>query len=74
LNNAVTGQSPVLPLSPFALASMKLSLSFFSVDTIVFTEYKSDYTFKGHYASDSETLSGEKVSSLDICKSEKLGL
>lgn len=56
------------------LASMELSLSFFSVDTIVFTEYKSDYTFKGHYASDNETLSGEKVSSLDTCKSEKLGL
>ena len=56
------------------LASMKLSLSFFSVDTIVFTEYKSDDTFKGYYASDNETLSGEKVSSLDICKSEKLGL
>jgi hypothetical protein len=32
------------------------------------------HPFKGHYASDNETLSGEKVSSLDICKSEKLGL
>lgn len=56
------------------LASMELSLSFFSVDTIVFTEYKSNYTFKGNYASDNETLSGIKMSSLDTCKSETLGL
>ena len=56
------------------LASLKLSLSFFSVDTIVITDYKDNNTFKGYYSSDNETLQGEIVDSLTICKSEKLGL
>lgn len=55
-------------------ASMKLSLGFFTADTIRFTEYKSDSTFKGKYTSDGETLSGVKMSSVTLCKSERLGL
>ncbi len=56
------------------LASLKLSLSFFSVDTIVITDYKDDNTFTGYYASDNETLQGEIVDNLATCKSGKLGL
>ena len=55
-------------------ASMKLTLGFFTADTIRFTEYKSDSTFQGYYTSDNETLSGIKMSSVELCKSEKLGL
>ena len=55
-------------------ASMKLSLGFFTADTIYFTEYKSDSTFKGYYTSDNETLGGVKMGSITQCKSEKLGL
>lgn len=56
--------------------SIKLSLGFFSVDTIVFEHYYSDQTFTGKYASDNETLAGYKVDTLDACKydADKLAL
>lgn len=54
--------------------SMQLSVGWITADTIMLTEYRSDGTFDGYYSSDNETLTGEKMDSLAVCKSEKLGL
>jgi len=54
--------------------TMLLKLGFFTADTIKFSAYYDNETFKGNYESDGETLSGFKMDSLATCKSDKLGL
>ncbi len=55
-------------------ASIKLTLGFFTADTIVFDKYMNNRTFDGHYTSDGETLSGSSMTSITNCKADKLGL
>ena len=55
-------------------ASILLKLGFFTADTIVFDEYRSNRTFDGHYTSDGETLTGVSIGTVQKCKTEKLGL
>ena len=53
------------------VSAMKLTYNGFSAETINMSEYMTNHTFKGSY-SNGETITGEKIKSLAICKSDYL--